>query len=150
VRTTYRVLAWILALEVVVQAAAIAYALFGLGAWIESGGVLDAAAMQSDVQFEGVVGFMVHGMNGQIIVPVVALALLVVSFFAKLPRGIAYAAALFVMVVVQVLLGMVAHAVPSLGMLHGALALAILVTAVLSARLAPAPSATERPTAAAV
>ena len=134
-RTTYRVLAWLLALEVVVQAAVIAWALFGLSAWIEGGGVLDAAAIQSDVQFDGVVGFMIHGMNGQIIVPVVALVLLIVSFFAKLPRGVAFAAALFGLVVAQVLLGMFAHAVPALGMLHGAVALAILVTAVFSARL---------------
>ena len=63
-RTTYRVLAWILALEVVVQAAAIAWALFGLTTWIDGGGVLDAAAIEAEVQFDGVVGFMVHGMNG--------------------------------------------------------------------------------------
>jgi hypothetical protein len=139
VRTTYRVLAWILALEVVVQAAAIAWALFGLTAWIDGGGVLDAAAIEAEVQFDGVVGFMVHGMNGTMIVPAVALLLLIVSFFAKLPRGVTYAAALFVMVVAQVALGIVAHSLPSLGMLHGALALAILVTAVLSARLTATP-----------
>ena len=68
-QTTYRVLAWILALEVVVQAAAIAWALFGLSAWIQGGGVLDQASMESGVEFDGVVGFMVHGMNGTIIVP---------------------------------------------------------------------------------
>ncbi|MEJ2889142.1 hypothetical protein [Actinomycetospora aeridis] len=149
-RTTYRVLAWILAVEVVVQAAAIAWALFGLSAWIESGGVLDAAAMQAEPQFDGVVGFMVHGLNGTMIVPAVALLLLVVSFFARLTRGVAFAAALFLMVVAQVLLGMFAHAIPSLGMLHGALALAILVTAVMSARLTPAQRPVEAPSAAVV
>ncbi|WP_433781969.1 hypothetical protein ACQPX6_18920 [Actinomycetospora sp. CA-101289] len=144
-RTTYRVLAWILALEVVVQAAAIAWAVFGLTAWIMSGGVLDAAAIESEgTQFDGVVGFMVHGMNGQMIVPAVALLLLLVSFFAKLPRGVAYAGALFLMVAAQVALGIFAHSVPSLGMLHGALALAILVTAVLSARLTATPRAAAR------
>ena len=146
-RTVYRVLAYLVALEVVVQAAAIAWALFGLSAWIEGGGVLDAAAMEAEPQFDGVVGFMVHGLNGQMIVPVVALILLVVSFFAKLPRGVAYAAALFVMVLAQVLLGIVSHSIPALGMLHGALALAILVTAVLSARLTAAPASTPAPAA---
>jgi heme A synthase len=150
VRTTYRVLAWILALEVVVQAAAIAWALFGLTAWIDGGGVLDAAAIEAEVQFDGVVGFMVHGMNGTMIVPAVALLLLIVSFFAKLPRGVTYAAALFVMVVAQVALGIYAHSLPSLGMLHGALALAILVTAVLSARLTATPRAAVREPAAMV
>jgi len=139
VRTTYRVLAWILAVEVVVQAAAIAYALFGLSAWIQGGGVLDAASMESEVYFDGVLGFMVHGINGQIVVPVVALALLVVSFFARLPRGVAYAATLFGLVVLQVLLGMFGRGLPVLGMLHGAVALGILVTAIMSARLAAAP-----------
>jgi hypothetical protein len=149
VRTTYRVLAWILALEVVVQAAAIAWALFGLTTWIMSGGVLDAAAIESEgTQFDGVVGFMVHGMNGTMIVPAVALLLLIVSFFAKLPRGVAYAGALFLMVVAQVALGIFAHSLPSLGMLHGALALAILVTAVLSARLTATPRAAVREPAA--
>jgi hypothetical protein len=40
-RTTYRVLAYLVALEVAVQAAAIAFAVFGLGLWIEDGGTLD-------------------------------------------------------------------------------------------------------------
>ena len=34
-RTTYRVIAYIIAAEVAIQAAAVAYALFGLGIWIE-------------------------------------------------------------------------------------------------------------------
>ncbi len=46
-KSAYRVLAYLMALEVLVQAGAIAYALFGLGAWIQSGGVLDKAAMES-------------------------------------------------------------------------------------------------------
>jgi hypothetical protein len=69
----------------------------------------------------------------------VALALLVVSFFARLPRGVAYAATLFGLIVVQVLLGMFGRGLPVLGMLHGAVALGILVTAIMSARLAGAP-----------
>jgi hypothetical protein len=143
-RTTYRVLAWILAAEVVIQAAAIAYALFGLSAWIEGGNTLDQASIESDVQFDGVVGFMVHGINGQIVVPVIALVLLVISFFAKLPRGVAYAGALFGMVVVQVLLGMFAHGLPALGALHGALALGILVAALLAARLGAGATVSDR------
>ena len=61
-------------------------ALFGLTAWIEGGGVLVQASMESDVYFDGVVGFMVHGLNGTIIVPVVAL-LLLVSDRARRPQG---------------------------------------------------------------
>ncbi len=34
---------------------------------------------------------MLHGMNGMMVIPVVALLLLVISFFAKIPRGVAWA-----------------------------------------------------------
>ena len=83
-RATYRVLAYLLALEVVVQAAAIAWAVFGLSTWIENGGVLDKAGMESEgTAFDGVLGFAVHGINGQMIVPAIALILFVVSFFIQ-------------------------------------------------------------------
>ena len=137
-RTAYRVLGYLIALEVLVQAAAIAYAYFGLGTWIEEGGVLDKAAMESDsTTFTGVAGFAVHGLNGEIVVPLLALALLVVSFFARVPSGIAWAGAVIGTVVVQVLLAIVAHSVPALGMLHGAVAIVLLVVALLAARRVP-------------
>ena len=70
-RTVYRVLAWIVAVEVLVQAAAISYAIFGLGKWIQDGGVLDKSVMESQVSaFPEEVGFMVHGLNGMMVVPV--------------------------------------------------------------------------------
>ena len=138
-RTAYRVLGYLIALEVLVQAAAIAYAYFGLGAWIEEGGVLDKAAMESDsTTFTGVAGFAVHGLNGEIVVPLLAVALLVVSFFAKVPGGIRWAAIVLGTVVVQVLLAIAAHATPALGMLHGAVAIALLVVALVAARRAEA------------
>ena len=102
-RTVYRVLAWIVAVEVLLQAAAITYAIFGLGKWIQEGGVLDKSVMESEVTaFPEEVGFMVHGLNGQMIVPVVALLLLIVSFFAKVPRGVALAGTVVGLVALQV------------------------------------------------
>lgn len=145
-RATYRVLAYLLALEVVVQAAAIAWAVFGLSTWIENGGVLDKAGMESDsLVFDGVTGFMVHGLNGQMIVPIIALVLFIVSFFAKFPRAVAWAGAALVTVIVQVALGIFSHTVPALGMLHGAVALVLLVVALIAAHKAsgPAPAATD-------
>lgn len=134
-RAVYRVLAYLLALEVVVQAAAIAWAVFGLTAWIENGGVLDKAGMESEsVVFDGVAGFMVHGMNGTIIVPALALLFLVSSFFARFPGAVAWAGGAFVLVVVQVALGIFAHSIPALGMLHGAVALGLLAVALVAAR----------------
>ncbi|RZT83477.1 hypothetical protein EV383_0282 [Pseudonocardia sediminis] len=136
-RTAYRVLAYLLAIEVVIQAAAVAYAFFGEAAWIEGGGVLDKAVMESDViPFPEVAGFIIHGINGQLVVPLLALLLLVVSFFAKIPGGVRWAAIVLLVVVVQVLLGMFGRGLPALGMLHGVNALILFTTAVVAARLA--------------
>jgi hypothetical protein len=134
-KSVYRALAYLIALEVVIQAAAIAYAVAGLGKWVSEGGVLDAAAMESETtEFTGVAGFMVHGINGQMIVPLLALLLLVVSFFAKIPGGVLWAGLVLLTVVVQVLLGIFGHGAPVLGLLHGAVALVLFVLAVIAAR----------------
>lgn len=136
-RTVYRVLAWLVAVEVLVQAAAITWAVFGLGQWIQGGGVLDKSVMESEVQaFPAETGFMVHGLNGEMVVPVLALLLLVVSFFAKLPKGIMMAAILLVLVVLQVTLGILGHSTPYAGLLHGLNALVIFGGALQAARLA--------------
>ena len=62
---------------------------------------------------------MIHGINGQMLIPLIGLILLIISFFAKVPEGAKYAAMLFGGIVLQVALGMVAHAVPALGFIHG-------------------------------
>jgi hypothetical protein len=140
-KSAYRVLAYLMALEVLVQAGAIAYALFGLGAWIQSGGVLDKAAMESETtEFPGVSGFMVHGMNGQMIVPVIAVLLLVVAFFAKVRGGVALAGMVFGGVAVQVALGILGHSLPLLGWVHGILAIFIFAAALTAARRVESPS----------
>ena len=129
-RTAYRVLAHLIAFLVVVQAAAIAWALSGLTNWVSDGGTLDSAAMESgETLFAEVAGFMVHGINGMMLIPLVAVVLLVVSFFAKLPRGVAWAAAVLALVVVQVLLGMFLHGASFAGLLHGANAMLLFVVA---------------------
>jgi hypothetical protein len=141
-RAVYRVLAWLVAVEVLVQAAAVTWAVFGLGKWVEGGGVLDKSVMESDVQaFPAETGFVVHGVNGEMVVPALAVLLLVVAFFARLPRGVALAGAVAGLVVVQVLLGMLGHGLPEVGLLHGANALLLFAAAVLAARLSPVPAA---------
>ncbi len=135
-RTAYRVLAYLLAAEVVIQAAAIAYAMFGLGAWIESGGVMDKAAVESESSdFAGVGGFMLHGINGEMIVPLLALILLIVSFFTGVKGAAKWAGIVVGVVVLQILLGVFGHGIPALGILHGLGALALFVVAVIAARL---------------
>lgn len=144
-RSAYKVLANLMALLIVVQAAAIVYAVAGLGIWVEDGGVLDKAAMESDeAPFDEVVGFMIHGMNGMMLIPLIALALLVVSFFAKVPRGIPVAAVLLVLVIVQVALGIFGHELALSGALHGVNALILFAGTLHAARLASAPTVAEQ------
>ncbi|HET6259014.1 hypothetical protein [Pseudonocardia sp.] len=152
-KTVYRVLAYLVALAVVIQAATIAFAVFGLLKWIDDGGVLDRAATRSGPDsFTGASGFVAHGTNGQMIVPILAVLLLVVSFFAKVQSGVVWAGAVLLTVVVEVVLGTFAHALPELGILHGILAIALFAIAVIAARQAEAaapreaePAGTGRP-----
>jgi hypothetical protein len=119
-RAAYKYLAYAIPVLVAVQAAAIAFAFFGLSKWIEDGGTLDKAAMESeDTSFTGVVGFMVHGINGQMLIPLVALILLIVSFFAKVPGGVKWAAFILVDVIVQIVFAFAGFGAPVLGMFHG-------------------------------
>lgn len=148
-RTVYRVLALLIALGVVVQGGAIAYAVFGLTKWVEQGGVLDAASSGPDstLEFAGVGGFMIHGMSGTMIIPVLALLLLISSFFAKVPGGIRWALFVFGAVLVQVALGIFGHEVSFIGLFHGGFALVLFglaVTAGIRARTGtPAAARTE-------
>ena len=136
-RSAYRILAFVIAAEVAIQAAAIAYALFGLGIYIQGGGVMDKAAMESETTtFTGDGGFPLHGINGQIVFPALVLILLVLSFFAKVPRGVMWAGVAFGLTVLQVLLGMFGHDLPILGALHGINALLIFGVAVMAAMAA--------------
>jgi hypothetical protein len=136
-RATYRVLAYAVAVLVMVQAAAIAWAVAGFTHWIAAGGVADKGLMESEESpFSEALGFMVHGMNGMMVIPAVGLLLLVVSFLAKVPGGVTWAATTFGLIVVQVLLGMFLHDTPSLGFLHGLNALLLFTAAVMAARRA--------------
>jgi hypothetical protein len=119
-KSAYKYLAGAIPVLVAVQAAAIAFAFFGLGKWIEDGGTLDKAAMEDeDLTFTGVLGFMVHGINGQMVIPLVALILLIVAFFAKIPGGVKWAAFILVDVIVQIAFAFGAFGAPAIGMFHG-------------------------------
>jgi hypothetical protein len=131
-KTAYRVLAYLIVAEVVVQAAAIAYGFFGFGKYIEDGNVVTKASIESNISFDGLLGLIVHGINGQIGVPLIGLALLVVALIGKI--GIRQAVTLFVMIAVQVGLGLLAHGIPVLGALHGLNAIGIALMAFVAAR----------------
>ena len=137
-RSVYRVLAFLIAIEVVIQAMAIAYAIAGLGKWVEDdGGVLNKQVLDAEsADFPGVGGFMVHGLNGMMVIPILVLLLLIVSFFAKVPGGVRSAVIVLVLVAVQVFLGIFAHSVPYVIVLHVLNAFAILGVAAMAGRSA--------------
>lgn len=133
-RTVYRVLAFLVALEVAVQAMFIVYGDAGLGLWVEDGGVVDKATFENAFEsgqapFAEFQAFVLHGMNGMMVIPALALILVVSSFFAKVPRGVVFALAVLGLVVLQVTLGLLGHSVAVLGALHGINALALFSTA---------------------
>ena len=87
-KTVYRVLAYAIAALVAVQAAAIGYAVFAQLNWIEDGGTLDEAAF--DTGAPGTGGHDLPRLDGGVVL-LLSLALLIVSFFAKIPQGVRWA-----------------------------------------------------------
>jgi hypothetical protein len=135
-KSAYKVLAYAIAALVVVQSAAVVFASAGLFLWVEDGGVLDAATIESEPEFTGAIGFMIHGMNGMMIIPIIGLALLIVSFFAKTPGGVRNAAIVLGLIVLQVALGIFGHENAWIGMLHGVNALVLFAAALHTGRSA--------------
>ncbi|WP_426324933.1 hypothetical protein [Microbacterium sp. E-13] len=131
-RITYRVLAYTICVLVALQAAFHAWGSAGLGLYLSEGGVIDASAQDGPPPFPEVIGLMLHGMNGMFVIPVVALILLIVSFFAKVPRGVTYAAIVFGLVLLQVTLGLLGHSIVLLGFFHGINALLLFTAALLA------------------
>lgn len=138
-RSAYRVLAFLVGIEVIVQAGMIAYAVFGEAKFIAGGGVINKALIESrTADFDGVIGFPIHAINGQMVIPVITLAFLVVSFFAKVPKGVMWAGIAAGLVALQVVLGLLGRDIPFIGLLHGINALALFMVAIHAARQASA------------
>jgi hypothetical protein len=131
-KSVYRVLAFLVALGVVVQAAAIAYGVFGLLDWVSKGGTIDKST-EPGPSLGGYAGLNLHGTAGIMIIPAIALLLLISSFFAKIPGGIKWALIVFAVTVIQVALGIFSHELAGLGWLHGANALILFGLAVSAA-----------------
>jgi hypothetical protein len=128
-RTVYRVLALLIAVGVMVQAASVAYGWFAVLSDLDKGGILDK-------NFKENAGQMIHSIVGEMVIPIIALLLLIVSFFAKVPGGLKWAGIVFGVTVVQVALAYLAFGVPALGALHGINALALMAVAGLAGRKA--------------
>jgi hypothetical protein len=135
VRTVYKLLAYIMAAEVVIQSMAMVFAVAGQGRWVMEGGVLDKAVVESrEFVFPEVLGYAIHGINGTMVIPLIALALLICSFFTKLPGAVKWASLILLLVVVQITLGILGHSIPTMGALHGLNALLLFSAAIYTAR----------------
>jgi hypothetical protein len=150
---TYRFLAYSIAVLVVVQAGAIAWAFFGLSDWISNdNGVLNKQVLECesdcDSLFTAEWGFAIHMFFvGLVLIPLVSLILLIVSFFAKIPGGIKYAAGIFLLIVLQVIVlpALSREVDPGFGALHGINALILLGMAAAAGRRAGVRRADETP-----
>jgi hypothetical protein len=96
-RTAYKVLAYLVAAEVAVQAMFAVWAVAGLSNWVDGGGVFDKAVIEGAAEggampFSEILGIILHGINGTVVIPVIALALLIVSFVTKVHGAIRLAA----------------------------------------------------------
>jgi hypothetical protein len=138
-KKTYQVLAFLIALEVIVQATAIAWGLFGFADWIDKGNTFSKEDLDCEDcgwNFTAERGFMIHGINGFMIVPLISLIFLIVSFFAKIPGGVKWALGLFVLVILQ------SQFLPELsrefgagfGALHGLNAMVIFAVAIMAGK----------------
>jgi hypothetical protein len=113
-KSTYRVLALLIALGVAVQAMSIALGFF--------------IVLKNKNTGENI-GLELHSVVGQMVIPLIAVVLLVVSFFAGIAGGVKWAAIIFGLVVLQVLLAFAGSGAPAVGALHGLNALAVMAVA---------------------
>jgi heme A synthase len=124
-KATYRIVASLIALGVVFQAAVIAFGVF------ES---IDTGIAISGGPDQPIMGASLHSLVGTGVIPILALLLLIFAFFARVRNGKRWALLLLLAVVVQILLGLFAFELPALGLLHGANAFAVLALALVAAR----------------
>jgi heme A synthase len=141
-KTAYRVLAFAIAALVAVQSAAIGYAVFAQLHWIEQGGTLDEAAFESGAPGTGAMIF--HALDGGVVL-LLSLALLIISFFAKIPQGVRWALIVLLTTIVQIALGTLSRLLAPIGAVHGAVALVLFGVAVMAAMRARRPAAVEEP-----
>jgi hypothetical protein len=118
-KATYRVLCYLVPVLVALQAMFIALGVFGLGAWVEDDNNFTKSVLENDSSsVTGSIGFALHNF-GAIALALVALVLLIVSFFAKIEGGVRWAVLVFADVLLQWVLAFVSFGVWAVGALHG-------------------------------
>lgn len=136
-RTAYRVLALTIAGLVVIQAAAIAFAMFGVLHFVDGGDSLSKSLVDDRTGFDGAVGMNIHSI-GAMLISLLAIVLLILSLLAKIPGGAKWAGFVFLAVLVQWVLAIAAFGAPVVGALHAINAFAIAGLGARAARQAGA------------
>lgn len=116
-KATYRVLAYLIPIIVALQASFIALGVFGLGSWVDDGNDFTKSVLENGGA-TGDAGFMLHSIGADL-AALVALILLIVSFFAKIEGGVRAALFVFLDVILQWVLAFVSFGVWYVGILHG-------------------------------
>ena len=140
VRTTFRYLTSVLFVALVVQVGLAGFGAFNAVHKADKGVLVSKKTIEN--------GFDAHAALGTVIL-VVMLIMLIVAAAGRLgPTQVRFAAVLFGLGVLQIILGLVSTSAPALGFLHGINALAIYAVSALLAhrtwvadRAAPAPGA---------
>src|SRR5687768_4488579 len=107
-RSAYKYLAHTIAGLVAFQAAVMVFAISGLVIWIGEGNSLSESTMESEPEFTGAIGFMLH-FFGAVLIVLLALILLIISFFSKVPGGPKWAGLVFLVAVLQFAFGIFGH-----------------------------------------
>lgn len=126
-RGAYRVIAYLIALGVLSQAAAVAGGWFGTINEIDDGTVITE-------DYEGNLGHTMHWIVGMNIMPLLGLILFIIAFFVKLPGAVKWAGFTFLAIIVQIALAFISFGVPAIGALHGINAFVVLGLALYTAR----------------
>ena len=137
-KATYVWISRLIAICVVLQAMWIAFGTFDV---LHSVG--EGRAFTEDTDFN--TGQALHSIFGLIVIPLLALVMLIVSFFARVPGGVRWALIVFGLTVLQVLLGFFSFPAPVLGLLHGLNAFVLAGAAGLAGRIATRGDATTPP-----
>ncbi|MFZ0323207.1 MAG: hypothetical protein WAN48_03625 [Actinomycetes bacterium] len=130
-RSLYRYLSMAVAAAVLVQASAIAFGVFGIAHDVDAGTVVDK-------NYEENFGLTLHAIMGTTVIPLLALALLIVGILVRSVDGaLRWASVIFGLVLLQVVLAMVSFGAPVVGLLHGANAILILLSSVKAVSVMP-------------
>jgi hypothetical protein len=128
-KSIYRILANLIAIGVLVQVMAIGLAWFTAIKDVDDGLVIDK-------NYDGNFGHQLHSIVGMMVIPILAILLLIVSFFARVDGGIKWALIVFGLVALQIALAFASFSVPVIGALHAANAVALAGVAGIAARRA--------------